>query len=278
MENSNQFLDKFLEDFLAWAQGIDDCRSIILFGSMAREIHRGDKYSDRDILVYSRDADSHRYIEWMRQYAPLWMVIKEPNTLWLIVYHAGNSVHISIDPLEDLQEIVAKQELSFDMKDAYKVLLDKDELAVKLPPVSSPVYEPPTEAEFKECVQNFFYGTTLIAKQLKRNNLWKAQWGNSIERNFLLTMLEWHTQAFADVKTWNRGDFMQEWVSAETWQALHEIVGRFDAEDSWRALFSSIDLFRKLARETADKLDYSLPDKLIDEIILYLEALHSGKK
>ena len=85
----NAFLDKLVADFVEWAIGIDDCRSILLYGSAARNIHPADKYADRDILLFVRDIESEQYLQWMQQYAPVWMIVQERHKLWLVVYKGG---------------------------------------------------------------------------------------------------------------------------------------------------------------------------------------------
>lgn len=280
MGDNQHFLDTLLENFVAWARALPTCRAIILFGSTTRTVHPADKYSDRDILLFVTAPDSNQYLEWMRQYAPVWMVIREHNAatlLWLIVYRGGCSVHLSINSVDNLRRIVDTRQLTTDQERGYRSLLDKDGLVAQLPPPQSPPYEPPTEAAFTECVENFFYGTILIAKQLKRGNLWTVQWANRIEQSFMLKLLEWHAHAHQQVDTWHRGEHMHEWVSEETWRQLHEVVGRFDAEDSWRALFASIALFRRLAHETAAKLGYPYPESMIGEVISYVEQLQASE-
>jgi aminoglycoside 6-adenylyltransferase len=281
MYENEHFLEILQQSLVDWAQDVAACRAVILFGSMARSVRPGDKYSDRDILLYVTDPNSDQYIEWMRQYAPPWMVIREHNAatcLWLIVYRGGHAVHLSINSVDDLQEVVDTQTLTTDQQRGYRILVDKDGLAAKLPPPATPPYEPPSEAAFIECIENFFYGTILIAKQLKRGNLWTVQWANCIERGFMLNLIEWYTHALHHVDTWHRGEFMQEWLDKETWQQLHEIAGHFDLEDSWRALFASITLFRRLARATASHFDYPYPEVMISEVISYLEVLRAGDK
>lgn len=271
----NLFLDTL-------AQDIPECRAVVMFGSATRTVRPADKYSDRDLLFYVTDPDSGRYLDWVRQYAPTWMVIREhnaPTILWLIVYRGGHVIHLSINPVDDLQQLVDEQRLSFDQKRGYEILLDKDGLAVQLPPVEpQPIYEPPSENEFTECVENFIYGTILTAKQIKRGNLWTVQWAQRIEQGFILQMIEWHARALTPgVDTWHRGEFMREWFSPDVWLELHGIVGHFDAEDSWRGLFASLILFRRLAQETAAHLGYPYPETMVAEVVAYLETLRDGE-
>ena len=280
MAVSYSFLDTLVEDFVRWAKDIEECRAICLFGSTARQVHPADEYSDRDMLVYATDADSDQYHHWLRDYAPVWMDIADnPNSnLRLLVFKGGKSVHLAVDPIASLQEQIDKQELAFDLRYAYTILLDKDGLAARLPQPQLPQFTLPDEAAFGACIENFMYGTILIAKQLKRGNLWTVQWARNIEdQKFMLQMIEWHSCIYQTAQIWHRGEFMQKWVRAGVWEALHDVFGRFDAADSWRALFRLIALFRTLAQETADHLRYTYPESLVAEVVEYVEGLHKGE-
>ncbi len=276
MLSTNIFLDTLVQDFVHYAEKTEMCRAIILTGSAARTVRPADKYSDRDIQLFVTDPDGDQYLAWLRKYAPLWMVIRErqaKTNLWLIMYHGGHSLHLSINTVADLEKIVERQQLWTDQQRGYKILLDRDGYVAKLPPPRSPSYQPPSETAFVECVESFFYGVILIAKQLKRGHLWTVQWANCIEQKFLLQMLEWHAHAHADVDTWYRGEAMKHWVTDDIWTSLHEVFGHFDSADSWRALFAAIALFRRTADETATILNYVLPKATMAGIVSYVEQL-----
>lgn len=276
MPSNNVFLDTLVQDFVRYCEKTETCRAILITGSAARTIRPADKYSDRDMQIFVTDPDSDKYLTWLHEYAPLWMVIQEKQAktkLWLFVYQGGHSLHISINTVADLQKIVESQQLWSDQQRGYKILLDRDGNASKLPPPRSPAYHPPSETAFVECVESFFYGVILTAKQLKRGHLWTVQWATCIEQRFLLQMLEWHAHAHADIDTWYRGEAMQTWVSDEIWTSVHDVFGHFDLDDGWRALFATIALFRRTAEETATLLDYALPKKIMDEIATYVKQL-----
>jgi aminoglycoside 6-adenylyltransferase len=80
----------------------------------------------------------------------------------------------------------------------------------------------------------------------------------------LLQMLEWHACVGKgwDHDTWDRGRFLEEWADPRAVVALREVFARYDADDTWRALFASMDLFRSLAMETATGLGYCYPSEL----------------
>ncbi|MBZ0291028.1 MAG: aminoglycoside 6-adenylyltransferase [Anaerolineae bacterium] len=276
----NAFLEELQQALIEWAAAQETVRAIVLGGSTARNIHPGDQYADLDFLLFVTDPDSDRYIEWMRNYAPLWMIVREhnaPTRLWLVLYQGGHKVDLSVNDHAALQKIVDTQQLWSDQERGYLFLLDKDGVAVQMPaPVDHPPYKSPSAETFKRCIDQYFYGTVYVAKHIKRDRLWTVKWADCIQQRFMLEMLEWHAHATheAPIDTWHRGGFMQEWVSDETWQALHHIFAHFDAADSWQALLASMTLFRRLAQETAERLAYPYPAQMIREVTAYVEALY----
>ena len=68
---------------------------------------------------------------------------------------------------------------------------------------------------------------------------------------------------------------MASWTDAETWRALHETFGHFDAADAWRALLATMDLFCRLASEAARHLGYAYPRSLDDHVTQYVGKLYA---
>jgi aminoglycoside 6-adenylyltransferase len=89
--------------------------------------------------------------------------------------------------------------------------------------------------------------------------------------------MEWHARATRgwEHDTWHSGRFLSEWTDAETWAALPHSFARFDAADSWHALFATMALFRRLATETAAHLTYHYPHALDEQITRFVHALHT---
>ena len=96
-------------------------------------------------------------------------------------------------------------------------------------------------------------------------------------KNGLVTMLAWHARATQgwEYDTWHNGRFMGEWVDEETWQALQAVFGHFDAADTWRALWANLELFRRLAREAAQRLGYVYPMALDERVTDLVTRLHA---
>jgi len=282
--SAHAFYEQLQTELIAWSEHIAEIRTILVVGSRARQVKPADDYSDLDISLYvveGFEQKSEVYLQWIRDFAPVWMMLDEHHDetkSWLILYQGGIKVDFSVTRISVLQPLIDDQALWDDQQRGYKILLDKDGIAAQLPPPSPfdpPPYVPPIQVQFIQRVEGYFYGAVYLAKQIKRGNLWKAKWADQIQQRILLEMLEWHAHAAHDrpVDTYYRGDFMRDWVSDATWQELHQVFAHFDATDSRKALIASIRLFTRLTQETAAKLDYDYPRRMVEEVTAYIVGL-----
>lgn len=282
--NGQTFYERLQSELVTWTEHIAEIRAILIVGSQARQVKPADDYSDLDISLYvveGFEQKSEVYLQWIRDFAPVWMMLDEHHDetkSWLILYQGGIKVDFSVTPISVLQPLIEDQYLWDDQQRGYKILLDKDGIAAQLPPPSPhdpPPYTPPTQTQFIERVEGYFYGAVYLAKQIKRGNLWKAKWADLIQQTMLLEMLEWHSHATHEqpVDTYYRGDFMRDWVSEITWRELHQVFAHFDTLDSRKALIASLRLFTRLTEETAAKLGYDYPRTMVEEVTDYILGL-----
>ncbi|MBL8131591.1 MAG: aminoglycoside 6-adenylyltransferase [Anaerolineae bacterium] len=282
--NTRQFYKNIQFELVDWAEGIAEIRTILVVGSQARQVKPADEYSDLDISLYvigNHEQEAESYLQWMQEFVPVWMTLDEHHDetkSWLILYQAGIKVDFSVTPISTLQPLIAEQRLWDDQQRGYRILLDKDGIAAQLPaptPFDPPPYVPPTQVQFIQRVEGYFYGAVYLAKQIKCGNLWKAKWADQIQQRMLLEMLEWHSRSTHEqpVDTYYRGDFMRDWVSEITWRELHQVFAHFDALDSRKALIASLRLFTRLTEETAAKLDYDYPRTMVAEVTDYILGL-----
>lgn len=76
-------------------------------------------------------------------------------------------------------------------------------------------------------------------------------------------MLEWHAKMVygPNHDTWFAGRYLEKWADPRVLAKLPEVFPHYDEEDIQRALLKNMQLFRWLARETADHLGYPYPDE-----------------
>lgn len=144
--------------------------------------------------------------------------------------------------------------------------------------------EPYTESEewliqFGEVIKEFWFEVYHVGVYLKRKDLWSVKFRSWAAHSFLLRMIEWHAQAENDWRcsTPPIGKRMSSWVSKDLWKDLHGIFAHFDVEDSWKALFNTMELFRRITAETARALRFSSMEDLSEKMMSFITTLESSQ-
>ena len=256
-----------------WAARTDDVRAALILGSRARSDHPADEWSDLDLLVFAHNIEQFLHsAEWATSLAPCWLSFIEPSAdgnSWerRTLYEGDLDVDVAFFPVEALDSF--QQSIPNDITDiirrGIKLLIDKDgQLAriqvMPLPDVS--LYHKPSEAEFINETSNFWYHTLWSVKHLRRGEVW---WGKSCVdsylKDLLRKMLEHHAHAIRGehFDTWLRGRFLDEWADPRAVRQLPEVFAHYDMKDIARALRCTMELYRWLEDETAERLGYTYP-------------------
>lgn len=270
-----------LERIVDWAKKEESVRALILTGSHARA-HGADELSDFDVEIYARDHD--RYVKsdkWIAQIADVIFYIPLTRDdigypTRLVIFEGGTKVDFSLLPVSVLNELAGKR-LSDLHERGYKVLVDKDRLALGFPkPRLKPrASKKPHQREFQSLVEEFWFEAYHVAKYLKREELWAVKFRDWTTKELLLKMIEWHEKALHgwDYDTQHLGLGMKRWLEPATWKQLHTSFAHFDAKDSQRALEATTKLFRKVARETAKRMALKYPVETDRKISRHIAAI-----
>lgn len=273
---------------IEWADQEKHIRALILVGSRAGK-ESVDEFADFDVSVF---AQTHLpYIQknqWLFDIGKVWVCVPEkferndeivPTRL--VIFEDGIKVDFAFYGLHVLDELADDGD---ELNAGFKVLLDKDGKTKRLKPApfAKSKRAKPTETEFIARVNEFWYETYYAAKYLKRGELWLAKLIDCNLKRFLLEIIEWHEQSKHD---WNyeiyySGKAMKSWASADTWASLHQTFAHFDSVDSWTSLFATMNLFRQLASETAQILEFSYPqevDRNMTQFVLRIKRRYSIK-
>jgi aminoglycoside 6-adenylyltransferase len=267
-----------IERFLSWAQNEENLRFAVIIGSQARTDRPADAYSDLDLMMLLRDPqpllDSPA---WLEQIGEPWLTFIEctgDNLGWerRALFAPGLDVDFAIFPLE-MGQALASGDLPAGALDVfrrgYRILLDKENLAQPLTRLFEglqqtdlPLAHPPSQAEFLQVVNDFWYHVLWSARHLKRGELW---WGKSCVDGYLkallLRMLEWHTWATRPgLDTWLRGRFLEQWAGPRAVLALQSCYAHYHRQDTWCALFATRDLFDWTSHEVALKWGFAYPE------------------
>jgi aminoglycoside 6-adenylyltransferase len=260
-----------LDEILRWAHRRDDLRAVVLTGSHARG--QADALSDLDIELFTTDRARYERRDWTAEIRPVWVQLgfgpteERPYVVRLTVFEGGEKVDFSVGSIAVLQSLVEAGELSDLYERGYRVLVDKDGIAAKLPAAggSPPPAEVPTEADFEAVVEEFWFEAWHIPKYLERGELWVVKLRDWTMKGLLLRMLEWEGLT-RDVDVWHIGIQLEHWAAPGAWGNLHRAFGHFDAEDSRRALLETTALFVEVSRTVATRLSFRYPSELEEAI------------
>ncbi len=163
----------------------------------------------------------------------------------------------------------------------YRVLLDKDRRTAGWKPPSYQAFLParPTEAQHQALVQEFWWGTTYVAKSLWRDELVFAKWmlDQDLKLETMRRLLEWRIELDQNwsVKPGIHGCGLRQLLPPHIWSEFVRTYVSLDVEQTWVALDCVIALFRQVAAEVGNALGYAYPQQVDDQVSAYLEAIRA---
>jgi aminoglycoside 6-adenylyltransferase len=279
MNAVNEAYEALIRRFITWAEAVPDIRAAVIIGSRARIERPADEWSDLDLIFMTTNPVFYlTTTDWLDQIGPYWLTFLERTATGeeherRVLFEGALDVDFVPVPAEvfssgvlaDVRDIVRR---------GVRVVLDKDGLLARmLQDMSIPAEtsQPPDATAFLNVVHDFWYHAVWSAKKLRRGELWTATGciNRYIKWQCLLPMITWHARAVQgwDYDTWMNGRFLEEWADPRVTAALRAAFGHYDADDLWRALFETMDLFGWLATETAAKLNYAYPAQAEDRVV-----------
>ncbi len=269
-------LDAVERALLAWAREVDALRVVLLVGSRATAPDRVDALSDYDVLLFLRDpAGLEEDDAWLRGFGPILVMLRTGYDFQgrhiptrLVQYADGRRIDFSLCPLDLLQRIADEGHLPPALAAGYRVLVDRDGLAARLPPPAGRAFVPPrpSPARYAEVVNEFWWETLYVAKNLARGELLPARFSAERVLRFecLLPMLEWYVEG---ANGWTHPlHFAGRGLRALLAPADAELLDRSCAgaalDESWGALFAMAELFDRAARAVAADLGCVYPEEL----------------
>jgi len=276
-----------LDRLVAWGTAEPAVQAMILTSSRAKPDAAVDVLSDYDLILAVTDAGGFAHDRaWEAGYG-------EPMVRWGdqsdvfglvtyfrgIVYQDGAKIDYTIWP-DTLLERVAQEPALPEMLDVgYRVLLDKDGRTSGwgAPTYRAHIPAKPTELEYRDLVEEFWWSSTYVAKSLWRDELVIARFvlERDLKLETLRLMLEWRIEIEHDwsVKPGVLGRGLKQLLPAGTWSELESTYVGPGSEENWAALLRTMALFRRVAREVGEALGYDYPQKVDDQVTAYLEGV-----
>ena len=269
-------LEKELSKLIEFANANDNIRALVLQGSYVNDNVILDDFSDLDPLFYVRDLSAFiEHNEWKSYFGnPISFFHDEGdlqnNLKWytrLTIYSDGFKMDFGFQHIDSAK-------YANDMS-LYKIVLDKDGII----PTSDVNDErkfyvkKPTEEEFLERINTFFFDTSYVIKSLIRDEMFFEKFMEIELQRKIHKLLEWHigTKHDFSVNTGLLGRYFKRYLTSEEWNMLLKTYSGSNKEDCIKALFSSFDLVNYLGNEIASKLGFTYPKQHENDMREYCE-------
>ncbi len=286
----NNLLDhSALAKLRSWAEHQELVRAMLLTSSRANSAATIDWLTDYDIVLIVPDVTRFSHDEsWMHAYDEVvvtfrdqWLIQGFPIITRLVLYNDDTKIDYQIWPVELLRKIGEQRALPDDLDVGYSVLLDKDNITVNLPSPTYTAYIPqkPTPAEFFSLIEEFWWESIYVAKNLWRGDLLLAKHNLDQVMKFQLLrrLLEWRLEVDRNWTwkpgAWGRG--LKKVLPPNMWEELEATYVGASTADNWEALFKTVTMFRRVTNEVASALGYNYPNDLDQRIMRYLQQVHS---
>jgi len=274
--------DKTLQAIVEWASAHQAVRAVLLTSTHATLTGKVDALSDYDVILVVENI--HPFVEdhsWLNVFGDVLVVYWDPVypdpqfaieiCANVVQYRSGLKIDFTLWSFSLLKHIVETQSLPTELDAGYRLLLDKDRMANALPEPTGKAYIPgrPTLSAYQHLVNDLLSDAPYVAKCLWRGELLPAKWclDHDMKHVYLLPMLEWYAEIGCD---WSKpvgylGKGLKELLPADIWSELEgtDVGARMD--ENWEALYRTLGLFRKVARQVGAHFGYD-----------YLEDLHQG--
>ena len=267
-------------------------RAMLLTSSRANPSAPVDRLSDYDVIVVVSDLRPFTSDEgWVRAYgAPL---VRLPASAAaegreslhrLVLYEDGTKIDYTVWPVTLLERVRDAPRLPDDLDVGYRVLVDKDGLTAGLKPPTYTAHIPrkPTEGELLALVEEFWWETTYVAKNLWRDELLPAKYSFEavMKLDLLRRMLEWSIELDHawSLKPGALGRGLKARLEPDIWAEVEATFAGANIEENWEALFRTTTLFRRIASAVATDLGYDYPRDLDWRVTAYLLSLKNMER
>ena len=267
---------------LNFAKNDENIRAVVLNGSRANPNAPKDLFQDFDIACLVKDVTPYmRNPEIPKLFGEI-LILQEPEDMqdppsenvgtyaYLMQFKDGNRIDLGFLPLDRLDEWIKDSQTI--------VLVDKDNILGDIPPASDRDYlaKKPTDKQFQDCCNEFWWVTPYVAKALWRGELTNAKHTMDVYvRDQLMKMLVWYFGVKTDFKKapGKAGKYITKRVEPDLWAELEKTYSDANFENIWESLFVMGSLFRRLAKAVASHFGFQYPQQDDDNVSEFLPRI-----
>ena len=283
---SPEEIKKLIIDF---ARSDERIRAVLLNGSRANSKISPDEYQDYDIVYVVDNIESFISDKgWTNVFGDklIWqfpdeMVVGNEESdragqfSLLMIFTDANRIDLTL---------LSKTGIDINNKpDSLTIVwLDKDDMFsnIDLPNDSDHLVKQPTEKEFLDTCNEFWWVCTYVAKGLVRNELtYSKAMLETVVRPMFMNVVAWYIGVETDfsVSAGKAGRFMKGLLPAGLYDDILRTYSDHIIENNWKALFLMMDIFGKLSRCVSGKLKFKYVASEEENVIAYLDQLYKEK-
>lgn len=256
-------------------------RAVTMVGSRANKDCPVDIYQDFDIAFFVKDvAPFWDNEEWIAEKFGKPSLLQKPESMDLIPpENNGNYVYLMVFPDGNRIDLTVAVSPCIDEGEPVVLLLDKDCMFPKLQVAEDYWYvKRPTAKQFADCCNEFHWCLNNVAKGIAREEVAYVMMMLNFVREMLITMLEWYVGMNHDfmVSTGKCGKYFKKYLPENIYERFLETYSNAEAEAMWQATFATLYLFGDVAREVAEKLEFTYDAAEEQGIENYMKQVKSG--
>ena len=253
---------EMLDLIIKTAKEDDRILAVMMSGSRADVHVTKDIYQDYDIVYYVKDvAPFWNNTAWLEEKFGKIAVLQTPETMtlmppendgkfvFLTIFEDGNRIDLTISARLDIPEGEPAIALLDKVGMLSEVYTRGDYWFVK----------PPTEKLFRDCCNEFWWCLNNVAKGIARDELpYAMEMFNLIVRDMLNQMTDWYIGAAHDFKVsaGKMGKNYKRYLPEELYKQYAATYSDSDYAHLWTAVFTGCKLFRKMAKDVAERFGF----------------------
>ncbi len=268
-----------LEQLIQFAEEDENIRALVLQGSFVNKNVELDDFSDLDPLFFVKDVTPFiEKVDWKNRFGkPIsWFHdegLSHDNQKWytrLTIYDDGFKIDFGF-------QSIALGKYANEMP-LYRIYVDKDNI-IPLPEVSDErkfYVKQPTQEEFLERIQTFFYDTSYVAKALARDEIFFAKHIDAdLKSNKIKPLLDWYLGVKFDfqVNPGLMGRYYHSYLDKETRDLLLETYTTSNKEETAKVLLKLFDLVHQVGTFIAKELNFAYPYQQEQDMRKYCEDI-----
>lgn len=277
-----------LKSILKWAELNESVRAVLLTSSLVNPLAPVDELSDLDLeLIFDSNTYYINNKDWISYFGKPIAMIEEDERFFdhihamkMVMYEEGVKVDFKLYSKFRFLEQVKLKELPEDWDIGYQVMIDKDGITRQMqkPTYQVSLIKKPSEKNFRQLLNDFWWDTTYVAKGLARDEIFYAKWMSetNIRTDYLTPLIEWYiaSQHHWNITTNKYGRLFKKYLPAELWAKTEQTFSGSSIKDNWNALYAMADLVSEIGTQLSYKLHYEYPEKLETDIRNYLDMLY----